>query len=136
MSQITAQTSVLLRPAPIFPLSHEGLTNIRQISVGKPDTATRIRAARELAKSQSGAALERSAARFAEVMEIENALTAARVENILREKSMIVTTEGVSLNRVSEERTAVGHFADGSGHLLVGAIGTDLLHASVRKGDR
>ena len=101
MSQAMLPPSVLINPLITLSVNGVELTNIVQLSVGDGEGA-----GEEAPEAiHEAAALERSAARFAVVSGKDNAPRAADVERILREKSMIVTTEEDPISRVSDEPT-------------------------------
>ncbi len=112
MSRVTLQSSVLFNPLLALPSSEVKFNDVRQLTAGddRPDE-------RGVAPPDQATALERSAVRFASPRKTENARTAARVERILREKTMFVTSEGVTLDRLSHERDAVRHYVEGNIHL-------------------
>jgi hypothetical protein len=117
MSQATLPPSVLINALLTPPVNGEGLTNIVQLHAENPNDTPYAEGVAVLETPDRRASLERSAARFVVVSENDNAPRAADVERILREKSMIVTTEGAPLSRVSDEPDAVTNYVDGNIHL-------------------
>lgn len=113
MSQATLQPSVLFNPLITLPVNGVELTNIVQLPVGDGDSPDKG----AVGAIDEAAALQRSAARFIVVSENDNAPRASDVERILREKTMIMTTEGDPLSRVSHEPDAVSNYVDGNIHL-------------------
>ncbi len=114
MSQAMLSPSVLINPLLTLSVNGVELTNIVQLPVGDGDSPDE----EAVGTIDEAAALQRSAARFVVVSGKDNAPRAADVERILCEKSMIVTTEGDPISRVSaDEPNAVTHYVDGDIHL-------------------